>query len=246
MNFLKSFLLILFAVSLSFSGVEIGIGAGYGIPAGGELYGSMVETDASYNVTDVEHKYWSGGNGLKIDLDLAYFLNDNFGIMLATGYALLGGVTMEYTDPNGTIKDEMKSSYLPVNLGVKVKTAGKDGCLYAYMTPGIYIPSMKGETDDAGQITESTLKFDIGVGVSSGMGLVFNLSEALGIKVELNSTYAHAKVNELEETDPSGQKTTEKYVNNTADADLGTDEYSGKFNMTFSSINLKVGAVIGF
>lgn len=187
-------------VSLSMAQhLEVGVDGGYGFGVGTALAGHNSEMDANYMTTKYEEVYLPGGAGLKIGGEVTYFLNENIGIMAASGYSMLGGYSTKNMDqqPSDTVQNTIHSSYLPINIGVKFKT--KIGIIepYCYLAPGVYFPkrdSTSIHSSTTGRdTTKITYSYALGWGFSAGIGAVIRVSEKVGIKLEITPTFAFAR-----------------------------------------------------
>jgi hypothetical protein len=189
-------------VSLSMAQhLEVGVNGGYGLGVGTALVGHNSEMNANYTPTKYEEIYSPGGAGVKIMGEVTYFLNENMGIMVASGYSTLGGYSMEMKQPLDTVHNTIHSGYLPINLGVKFKV--KMGIIEPslYLAPGVYFPKRDSSYIhfmDLGSFisrdtTKVTYHYTLGWGVSAGIGAVLMVSEKVGITLEVTPTYAFAK-----------------------------------------------------
>jgi hypothetical protein len=259
---LSSIVPALWLAASAFCGIHLGIGGGYGLPAGGG-YGLTVDGDrgeiieSSYDSLGVqfgrEWKFISYGNGFKFDLDAVYYFNDNFGVMLATGYGFRGGWTCKkhFTGPavldnyTRTIKSE--SGYFPLNLGVKMKADFFNLSPYVYVAPGLYFPSLTlTHTDSRSEAKiETTYDFNIGLGVASGLGIITFTSPKMGIKLELFSNYAYASISEHTDDYSWGGSSVTEYVDK-PEGELASSESNALYQYTFSSVGIKLGVVIVF
>jgi hypothetical protein len=177
--------------------LEVGVNGGYGLGWETPLMGSNAAKDSTYNYAKYEEVYSPGGAGLKIMGEVTYFLNENMGIMVASGYSTLGGYSMETKQPLDTVHNTIHSGYLPINIGVKFKV--KMGIIepYLYLAPGVYFPKRDSTyihlTDFSRDTTKVTYHYALGWGVSAGIGAVLMVSEKVGITLEVTPTYAFAK-----------------------------------------------------
>jgi hypothetical protein len=185
---------------------EVGVDGGYGFGYGGALVGDYTVRDTSgYNTVDLKNEqvYASGGTGKKIRGEVAYFLTENVGIMVASGYSMKSSYTTGVTDPYGSILTKVTTSYLPVNIGLKFRAKMGIGGIkvvpYVYVAPGIYFPKKtKDTTYNSGSMSYTgvvTYTYSGGFGVSAGIGAAIMLpllSNRVGIKVEFSPTYAFA------------------------------------------------------
>jgi outer membrane protein W len=185
-------------VSLSMAQhLEVEVDGGYGLGVETALVGANMIFDAGYTTTKYEEVYASGGAGLKMMGEVTYFLNDNIGIMAASGYSMLGKYATGSVGTSDTTHDTTTSSYLPINIGVKFKA--KMGIIepYLYLAPGMYFPkkisTIIHSSITGWDTTKVTYYYALGWGVSAGVGAVLMVSEKVGINLEIMSTYAFAK-----------------------------------------------------
>jgi hypothetical protein len=198
--------LVVSMVSLSMGQhLEVGVDAGYGLGWGTALAGHNSEMDAGYTTTRYEEVYSPGGAGLKMSGEVTYFLNDNIGIMAASGYSTLGGYSLDYMgpEPSDTFQATIHSQYLPISIGVKIKA--KMGIIEPYLclAPGVYFPKrdstyISARASTGRDTTKTTFFYRLGWGVSAGIGAVIRVSEKVGIKLEITPTYAFAKQSKKE------------------------------------------------
>jgi hypothetical protein len=225
---------------------ELGINTGYGFGMGSgyseisnRAYKDVEVEDEDGNITSEreysEYKaiYQSAGKGIKLDVNADLFLNDNFGITLLTGISTLA--KYEDIDNNLTEDEESenkttaKASYIPFNLGVKLKADLDKFTPYAYVAPGVaIILGAQSESSVANQDTSYTgvpteYSYSLGFAVNSGFGLQFNVSDKIGIKAEFAPTVGFARLKQVVSTDEDGN--TETYIFETG-AELTEDDIS--------------------
>jgi hypothetical protein len=260
MTFVKIVLIVVSLAAPVFCGFQIGLGTGYGFSAGGHYQEISSTEDAASVQTAREAAFVSLGNGLKLDFEAAFFFNENFGVMLATGYSLLGGYKVEAKDPGESLTGEYESSFIPLNLGIKIKTGLGRVLPYAYVAPGLMFPSVTSTVTGFtnGGKREYTYDYGTGMGIASGMGAAMNLTGRISAKIEFFFHYAFAALNEEKEviTDPSNNSTTviTKYVDKPRNQVLpavtsGTTtirENNDMIQKTFSSAGLKLGVMLDF
>jgi outer membrane protein W len=228
-------------VSLSMAQhLEVGVDGGYGLGVGTALAGksyTIEQNGTNYNYAKYEVIYASGGEGLKMTGQITYFFNDNIGVMVASGYSMLGGYSTEKIEPLDTNYSTITSRYLPINIGVKFKT--KMGIIepYIYLAPGVYFPQKTSDSTAihvlpfGGGITRDTINttvyYALGWGVSAGIGAVLRVSEKVGITLEITPTYAFAKQTKYEQKG-GGSPGTYVYKDNEASSygDAPVDSYS--------------------
>ena len=260
MAFIKTALIAVSLAAPVFCGFQIGVGGGYGLPAGG-TEGAVTEN--TYDATGIETardwKFTSFGNGFKIDVDGAFFFNNNFGVMFATGYGLRGGWTTKSNYPNHSNETKYESSCLPLNLGVKIKADFDNLSPYVYAAPGLYFPSLTSTytTTQSAYKSVETYEFNVGLGIASGLGVVAFTSKMIGIKIELFSNYAYASVQEITDeitlSDGSGRTVITKFVDkadnslvNTVFGPTQTLEDNNFIQLSYSSIGGRLGLVVRF
>jgi len=131
--------------------------------------------------------------------EVTYFFNENIGVMVASGYSMLGGgYSMKKEKPLDTLLYTIASpSHLPINIGVKFKAKMGKIEPYLYLAPGIYFPGKRDSTsihatDLMRDTTKITTSYSMGWGVSAGIGAVVMVSQKVGIKLEILPTFAFA------------------------------------------------------
>ena len=239
-------------VSLSMAQhLEIAVDGGYGFGAGTALVGRNVEYDQTWNRIKFEQVYASGGKGVKITGEAAYFLTENVGIMVASGYSMKSSYTTLYKDPSGSISMKGTMSYLPVNVGLKFRvTMGSHVLPYVYVAPGIYLPEKTETTTNPTDTTERTYTYAMGFGVSAGVGAEIILplfSDRVGIKVEFAPTYAFASPTKYTEniTRSTGTTTTTyTYKNDTPPEQLTSTEIPDQPHDSYCSMAVRAGVCI--
>ena len=203
--------------------LEVSVDGGYGLGFGTALAGRNSLLDSNtWMATEYEEIYSPGGAGLKMSGEVTYFLNDNIGIMAASGYSMFGGYSSKYQvtgqSPSDTNLTTTESSYMPINIGVKFKV--KMGIIepYLYLAPGVYFPerdSMYIQTTATWRDTiKTTYFYELGWGVSAGIGAVLRLSEKVGVRLEITPTYAFARQSKYEK-EQGGLKSTYIYKKDT-------------------------------
>lgn len=224
--------------------LEVGIDGGYGFGFGTALVGPNITWDPVGTMIKYEQVYASGGQGIKIGGQISYFLTENVGIMVASGYSMQGEYTTELLDQSiggSHITVKGTTSYLPITMGLKFRAKiGNRLVPYIYMAPGVFFPQKTEDTTStAGTITK-TYTYAMGLGVSAGIGVAVTLpllSDRVGIKVEFAPTYAFA--NPTGYTDPSGTYT---YKNNAPQ--LAPGEVADQPHDSFCSLDVRGGLVI--
>lgn len=255
--------ILIFICIVSFqalAGLELGFNLGYGFGTGklySDAYGVIpyanftAITDTTYSEWD--DKYTSLGGGIKIDLDLSYYFNDNLGLYFMTGISLLGGSSFEISFPEPpivyTFKEKIRTYYIPINIGLKLHTVTGKLKPYIFVAPGLYIPFGGGSVNDT---IDLSFKFTAGFGFAAGIGAVYNITDRIGLSFEISPTYTFARLREYSEESPSGIKYITIFKKN--QGKLPKDEINGKEYTTyehggprysFSSIPIKIGLKFG-
>jgi hypothetical protein len=186
-------------VSLSLAQhLEVSVDGGYGFGVGTAFSGSDSLVDPNYIPTEYEAIYASGGGGSKVRGEVTYFFNENIGVMVASGYSIFGGYSMEKIVPLDTFQLTITSSgYLPINFGVKFKAKMGNIVPYLYLAPGIFFPGKKDSvtvysTDMMRDTTTITTSYNMGWGVSAGIGALLMVTGKVGVKLEIAPTFAFA------------------------------------------------------
>ena len=228
--------------------LELGIDGGYGLGAGEDLQNPTYTNDVNGTAVTWKDVYGSGGNGVKIMAEAAFFLNENIGIMAMAGYSMNGGFTSTQTYNDFTIVYKTTASYVPVNLGLKIRAKLGNIMPYVYMAPGLYFPKEKTNRTWTNQPDDNkTYTFAMGFGFTAGVGAALMISDNIGVKLEVNPTYAFANVKQM--TDDNGilGTTTTFYQNDTPTPTLnGTNTVyqHGQPRISFSSVALRLGVFI--
>jgi hypothetical protein len=236
--------------------LEVGVDGGYGFGYGAALVGQNIEQDSMGGNLKYEQVYASGGMGVKIRGEIVYFIAENLGIMVASGYSMKNTYSTEQKDPWGAITLKGTTSYLPLTIGLKFRAKteilGIDVVPYAYVAPGIYFPKKTETTTAPSDTTVRTYLYEKGgFGVSAGVGAAIVLplfSNRVGIKVEFSPTYASASPTKYRYqerhmmTNPID--TTYTYRNNTPPEDLAPGEIGNQPHDSFSSVAVRVGVCI--
>ncbi len=89
-------LVLLLAGELFAGRFQLSFGGGYGFAAGREHVGVNSKVNSNGEFTEYKDVYGSLGNGIKFDLDATFFFNDNFGLVIASGFSMLGGWKTNY------------------------------------------------------------------------------------------------------------------------------------------------------
>ena len=220
---------------------------GYGLGVGTALVGDNTTLDQNYTQTQYDEVYASRGKGLKLGGEVVYFFNDNMGIMVASGYSMLGKYSTERKQTGDTTQWTTTSSYLPINLGLKFKA--KMGIVepYLYVAPGMYFPKQINTAIDRTGLGADTVKttysYALGWGVSSGIGAVIRVSEQVGIKLEITPTYAFAKQSQYV-AEHKGQKITTIFKGDTGQLPVATSDTQYQHDAprdSYSSVAVRAG-----
>ncbi len=261
---------------------ELGINAGYGFGMGSgytyyanETYKETPEAERRSEHSEYKPVYISFGKGLKIDINADIYFNDNFGLTLLSGISTLSKYEITEKDETPGDKSEeittTSASYVPVNLGFKVKADLGKITPYAYVAPGVAFPvgtkaeientETEAEEGEAAVVTKTKTEIEAtyapGFIISSGLGLIVNVSDNIGIKFEFAPTVGSARLKEEKRTYKNGSTSTTIYEK---DAKLPNDKrdqsgsevthntnYSHSNQKTsLSSAALKIGIQIAF
>jgi hypothetical protein len=246
--------IVITMVSLSSSQkVELGVDFGYGFGMTDSVGVNNV-SDVTYNMLSWEEVFGSRGTGWKIMGEGTFYLNENFGIMAISGYAWGGGYSTRRESYASILVSTIETSYVPVNIGLKLR--GKIGPIlpYMYMAPGLYFPQQK-ETRSASGNPDHILKysFSTGFGFTAGAGAALTIFGKMGIKVEIAPTYAFADITEYtdSQTDQNNVTTTTTHIfkNNTGALPPSTQDtiyVYGQPRPTFNSVAMKLGVYYSF
>jgi hypothetical protein len=236
---------------------EFGVDFGYGLGLGDSV-GHNSEDDGFGNHIKWEQVYGGRGNGFKTMADLVFYINENFGVIAMSGYSWHGGystASQRTTDGLYVNTDSVRSSYVPVNIGLKFRTKMGKITPYMYLAPGLYFPK---EKEIYSQVTPGlvlpdetyTYSFSAGFGFTAGVGAAIAVTDNIGVKLEITPTYAFANVTQYTDQ-KSGQATaTYVFLNNTAtlpkNPPPNTYYQFDQPRHTFNSVALKLGGYIDF
>jgi hypothetical protein len=238
--------------------LQLGFASGYGFPSGRDQNVVSYTADADGNYTDYRDIRASYGNGIKFDVDFTIFFNNTVGLMFCSGFSMLGGYVYEQDDPTANTSHEegtYKANYLPITGGLKFKAEWNRLSPYLFVAPGIFIPlGVNGEMtrnnpQNVYRTTEYEYKFAPGFGISSGIGMLLELSRIFHLRFEFAPTYAFARLVEEKEIDENGDVTITIYKKNETDLpeDAGNTRYrNGADLLSFSSMAAKAGIVLEF
>ncbi len=273
-------------------GFGFGFGTGSGIPwegtlpanaSGGRYNGELEFSDYEEALSDARYDEYrelntSLGDGLKLDITGTWFFTDNVGVMAATGLSLLGGFRSEVDGihapgPEGTditsrysYELTIRSGFVPLNVGLKIRSTIDIIEPYVYLAPGIYIPFAGGEMNFQGvPETRVNQKIEIdlstGFGFAAGMGASLELWDRMGVRAELCPIYAFTRLREVRKTythPESELEVTDRIVYERKEPALtpddlddrsteGTTEYRhGQPTLSLGSMNLKVAFYMHF
>lgn len=239
----------LFASQL-FAGLELGVNLGYGFWAGGHLEVMEGTEQANNQYSSVEHSYVSLGDGIKIDVDGCYYFAEYFGVVVATGFSLLGGYSTDQTfvRGNGTSYrqlEEVSANFVPFTVGLRFRARTSLVDPYVTFAPGFFFPmNAESRFENETHIDSVEMNFNMGTGFASAAGILYRIRYDLFLRAELNATYAYAAVNEawiteIRKSDNQRTVVIERYENDTPNVE--PQELH-----SFSSVGLRVGLVKTF
>jgi hypothetical protein len=204
-NYLKIFLMVfaisLIADNLFAQGAYININAGYGFIMGSGTGENYTSNPNKYTYDAVNFSF---GKGLNVCGAFGFMFNKNVGAELGISY-LLGGKTKfkeEYTSTGSyeTIDITESSNMLRINPSFVIASGIEKFNPYAKfgMIIGVGSFTTKEDHNDNGDITVEKWKYTggIGIGLSSGIGIIFNISDKTSLFGELNMinlSYAPSK-----------------------------------------------------
>lgn len=195
-NFLQKFLVFsvisLFSITLFAQGIYVKVNTSYGFG----MSSQNLEAFGFYNLTEgintdtYEQVNVSLGRGLVLGATLGNMFNENIGVELGLSYLLGGKSKAKHTWPGGTADIALSSRMIRINPSLVV--ASGFGNLNPYAKFGLVIGSgsimYEINENDAGDIWVEKMKFQGGLalGVSAGVGAVFNLNDNMSFFGELN------------------------------------------------------------
>jgi opacity protein-like surface antigen len=239
---------------------EVGITGSYGLGLG-DSTGKNIHFDASGAVLEkFEDVYLALGNGIKVLADVTFYLNESFGIMAMGGYSTGGGYTTEENYGTWGQGFNVKTSYIPINLGIKIRGSSMGGIRpYAYIAPGIYLPKRDDTTSLTGALAPPvgtpgdhvTYKFGMGWGFTAGVGAEYSITDRINIKLEVSPTIANANITQYTLTHgQSGIKETYIFQNDAKtfppNPPMNTYYRHGQPRNRFNSLDFRLGASFGF
>jgi hypothetical protein len=235
--------------------LQLGFAAGYGFASGRDEVSPSYVMNSDGEYIEYKNNLASYGNGIKFDVDLTIFLNNTLGIMVGTGFSMLGGYSYEREDPAGNSDGKFRSFYLPLTGGLKLQAGFNKISPYIFVAPGLFIPIGVNSVINTDNLltgyttTEYEYKFAPGFGISSGIGMLLGLTDGLKIRFEFAPTYAFARLTERKRIADDGTVTVIVYKKNKTDIpeNSGNTSYTRGADMfSFSSIAAKFGIVLGF
>ncbi len=276
-----------FDVSVGFG---FGFGTGSGIPwdgalaanaSGGRFPGNLDYDEYDEALSRARYDEYrelntSLGDGLKLDVTGTWFFTDNVGLMAATGISLLGGFRSEVEGIHNSRSQgvditsrysyefSIRCGFVPINIGLKMRSVIDIIEPYIYLAPGIYFPFAGGEMtfqDPDTRVTQDIgIDLSAGLGFTGGIGASMELWERMGIRAEFSPTYAFARLREIRTTyihPNSNEEITDKTIFERNEPALSSDvnnhpdrekiEYRhGQPTLSLSSMNLKMAFYMRF
>jgi opacity protein-like surface antigen len=178
---------------------------GYGIGTGKAAVGSDYAYDGTKTTKD-ENIYYSGGGGLKFGLGFDADIASNVALGLDVGYSMGFKTEIDLvTEPNYTEKTELKASYMPVSLTLKVKSKLEKVTVFAGMGPTVLLmPKAKmtyTETDHSDVFAaEADLTFKMGFGYHGLAGIEYAINDKMNFIAQLRADQVSVKTDKLEMT----------------------------------------------
>ncbi len=263
----KSFILLIVSVATigitNAQGVYVNLGLGYNLNAAKQVVGNNGTRNTIANSSTMENVTGSYGKGFGFGLGLGYLFTENVGAEAAFSMVFGSKYKTTYSDDQGsTGNGEVKGRIMRITPALKV-TGGEK--LKPYAKFGLVIGmGAKGEVTynetGVGYTLKVTEKYSGGtsIGWMGAFGVDFELSDMLGIFLELNSfnqTWAPEK-NEWSISQTSGnfsesESGTQTFVDKLSGTQsqstiFGIDNQELKDYNPFSSFGIHVGAKLAF
>lgn len=176
---------------------EFNVGYGFGIPSSN--LGTESYADLSGNGSYQKPIYGTLGSGLNLTLTPGYMINKHLGVELGINYFMGSKTVISETTSsvNASDKTTAHSNQLRILPSVVISTGGDK--LYGYAKAGLAIPVF-GDTkglreasvpSQLGMITteiETTTKGNISLGFRGSVGIGYNISELIGLQLEVFHT----------------------------------------------------------
>jgi hypothetical protein len=178
---------------------------GYGIGTGKMVSGSDQVWTASAT-TKNENMYYSGGAGIKIGLGLDADVAEHIALGFDVGYSMGLSAEMDKSaGPDYTDKTEVKTSYVPVSVTLKVRSKLEKITVFAGFGPTLLMlpkATMKYDETDGTDVTaieaETTLK--MGLGYHGLAGIEYGLTDKMSFIVQLRSDQVSVKMDKSKVT----------------------------------------------
>jgi len=180
----------LISSSLFSQGAYININAGFGVGTSSQNLSGFYNDTRQNNFTTREQVNVSLGKGINIGGGIGYMFNENIGVELGISY-MIGGKTQSkdiYT--NGTTDYTISSTMLKFNPSLVIATGFKN--INPYAKIGVVVGSgsiiYEYNDNDNGDIWLEKTKYNGGIalGLSAGLGILFNINDNLSFFGELN------------------------------------------------------------
>jgi len=243
-------IIFLISAKVVAGGFQLSFGGGYGFGAGRYYVGYNNDMGPTDGITEWKDVYASLGNGIKLDIDGTYLLNDNFGIMFGTGFSMLGGYRTENVTQIYTASRKIIGNFVPITAGLKFYTGKGNVMPYLHVAPGVFIPvGVHGESEYNDSTTEISRKYVPGFCISSGIGLLLKVTNVVGLKMECTPFYGLSRIKEETLKRSNGTESTTIYLkdeeNLPSPSNNKTYTHGGPTH-SFSSIAAKMGVVLSF
>ena len=262
----KNFLVVIAlvaATTISYGqGVYVNLGLGYNLNAAKQVVGTNETVNTIGNSSTAENVTGSFGKGFGFGLGLGYMINENIGAEVAFSMLFGSKYKTTYSDDQGISgTQEVKGSImritpaLKVTGGEKMKPYAKFGLVFGVGAKGDETINLNG----VGFTYKETHKYSGGtsIGWMGAFGVDFELSDMLGIFIELNSinqTWA-AEKNEWSISQSGVISESESGTQTFVDKLSGTQSESAIFGVhnqelksysPFSSFGIHIGAKLAF
>jgi len=197
--FIMVFVISLFVNNLFAQGAYININTGYGLNMSSQNLANFNNLTVGSNSSTYEQVNVSLGKGLNLGGAFGYMFNENIGAELGISYLLGAKSKAKDIYPGGTTDYTLSSKMLRINPSLVIASRFENFNTYAklgLMIGSGSIMSELNENDGDNYVEEIKYNGGIALGLSSGIGAMFYLSDNMSFFGELymeNLSYAPTK-----------------------------------------------------
>lgn len=257
----KTLLLLISLIFLSYSEIQIGLGAGYGLPINkrylGYSYEKPDDTLGLASIKNYESVWGSFGKGLKTNFNIIYYRKKIIGIVTNVGISALGNYTIERLNAEYNCESTYKSSFVYGSLGLAGRFySGKNEIMFQIGPAVCYPYSVKSRIesiysdenhnaypDQEINWKEYDYNYSPSVGVHSGISFSRKIRKSINISFSIRASIFEGSLkgynyrDETIDTYVSLDNIDEPTALNTSNIANSLDD----IQMTFSSIDFLVG-----